>query len=251
MKIILHIGYPKCASTSLQAALQKCGAIKFSRFGQHQHEHLAVPLKLKGLDSWTAQWFSQDWVDSEFDALVNDVKDSRQTVVISSERLADITPAQLDFLRSFFPSDLELEILMLTRPKDEFVKSMWKHAVYRHDLSESFECFCKSFDGFDMAGVAKNLASYVQVTVLDISNEGWQECLSNILGVDIALAQENVGVGFLCCDFLQRIHIAVGSSRFKSFFTEERKREFAKLFEDSGPAALEEFIVPIMSNSKS
>lgn len=249
MKIILHIGYPKCASTSLQAALHACESIKFSRFGLHHYEHLAVPLKLKGLDSWTAQWFTQEWVDSEFDALVQDVKGSNQTVVISSERLADITLEQIDFLRSLFHQNVDIEILMLYRPKDAFVKSMWRHEVFRHDLSESYDDFSRKFESFDMLNAANHLKPHVHLNLLDISSEGWQEELSDILGARVNLTQENVGANFMCCELLQKIHVASGSSKFKSYFTHERKQEFSKLFEKDQLGGLDEFIVPIMKNT--
>ena len=178
-KIILHVGYPKCASTSLQAALYGLPNITYPRRGLNLHEHLAVPLKLKGLDAWTAKWFSQEWVDSEFEALIQEVKSASGVVVISSERLADITPSQIDELMTCF-GNVEMEALVLYRPKDDFVRSMWRHEVFRHDLAEPFDVFNKRFVEFNMLSIVPSLESRIKVNLADISSHSLSDVLSGV-----------------------------------------------------------------------
>jgi hypothetical protein len=243
-KIILHIGYPKCASTSLQSALLRAKGLLYPQHGLNLYEHLAFALKLNGLDDWTAQWFTQEWVDAEYNDLIHAVNSAREMVVISSERLAGITPEKIGFLREEF-GDVDIEVLMLYRPKDDYVKSMWKHEVFRDDLCEPFEKFRERFGGFDMLQAPVALSGFVKVNLIDISKDTWQSELSRVFGIDIKVPNENVSASFQCCEFLQRIHVSVGSLAFKKYFTEEGKQRFSDIFVNSAPNKIDDFKAPI------
>jgi len=245
-RLILHIGLPKCASTSLQRALMETNGLYFPQHGLHHFEHIAIPLKIKGLDDWTAQWFSAEWVDEQFDALVSDINSTdAQVVVISSERLADITPEQLNQLLKLFPS-FEVELLLLYRPKDDFVKSMWRHAVFRHDLAEDFKAFSEGFVHFDPLGSLSVHRGTVPVHAMNIKEKGWESGLSDVLGLKLQLPVENVSAKFECCYYLQQIHKSVGSEKFKAYFNDQTKKEFCELFSGSEKRSIEDFIVPIL-----
>lgn len=245
MKLYIHVGLPKCASTSLQAALYENNVICFPRHGLHHFEHIAVPLKLKGIDKWTSQWFSQNWVDREYDLLIEEIKDSKSHVVVSSERLADISPDILDIFLSEFP-DADVEILYLYRPADGYVRSMWRHAVFRHDMSEGYESFKKGFSDFDPIGIGNRFAARYKTNMIDISKSGWSELLSGALGFVPDIQNENVSAPFEACYFLQQIHQCIGTEKFKAYYSTIKKEEFAELFADGCNSLLEEFEVPII-----
>ncbi|MCF6252843.1 MAG: hypothetical protein L3J75_16475 [Methylococcaceae bacterium] len=249
-RLIIHIGHPKCASTSLQSALSNVGSIYYPRHGQHHFEHIAIPLKIKGLDDWTAQWLSQEWVDKEFKALVDEVNSvSDEMVVISSERLADITPDQLQEMINLFPS-FNIELLLLFRPVEKYVNSMWRHAVFRHDMSEDFTEFKKKFKYFNSTACIDQHRDLVSVHSININDKEWKKSLNKLLGIDIFIPHDNVSASFECCYFLQQMHKSVGSEQFKKFFTPERKKEFSSIFTSDRDKLIEDFTVPIINQDK-
>lgn len=245
MKLYIHVGLPKCASTSLQAALYENDEIYFPRHGLHHFEHIAIPLKLKGIDKWTSQWFSQDWVDREYKLLIEEIYNSNSHVVVSSERLADIPQEVLDVFLSEF-AEAEIEILYLFRPADGYVRSMWRHAVFRHDMSEGFDSFKKGFSDFDPLNIGNRFAAKYKINMIDISKSGWSEQLSEALGFVPDIQNENVSAPYEACYFLQQIHQCIGTEKFKAYYSTLRKEEFAKLFADGCTSQLEEFEVPIV-----
>jgi len=176
-------------------------------------------------------------------AEVNSV--SNKTVVISSERLADLTSDQLQLIMNFF-SPVDIELLLLYRPVDDYVKSMWRHAVFRHDLSESFEVFRERFKYFNPTACVDQHRDIVPVHAININDQEWEKRLYKILGTYVPLLHENISAPFSCCCFLQQLHRSVGSEKFKKFFTSERKKEFSNIF-TNGSNAIEEFTVPIIN----
>jgi len=246
MKLIIHIGYPKSASTSLQQSLYNQNKVYYPKHGIHHYEHIAIPLKLKGLDPWTAQWISQEWVDQEFDALVSEINNSNQTTVISSERLTNITIEQLLKLQELFLETIDIELLLLYRPKEEHIKSIWRHAVYRHDLDEDFSKFSKQFINFEPLDCLKKFSGHFQVHALNIKDKSWEERLNKIISTDIKLTHENMSVPYECCYFLQQIHQTIGSKRFKEYFKPEIKKDFSMLFNNLEDTLIDKFDVPIL-----
>jgi len=250
-RLILHVGHPKCASTSLQQSLIDSKEIYYPHHGLHSAEHIALPLKIKGLDKWTSQWISQDWVNSEFKALVNEVNSIEdKTVVLSSERLADITPAQFQQILSLFDQS-QIELLLLYRPVEDYVKSMWKHAVFRHDLSEDFELFQTKFKDFNPTFSVEQLSALAHNThTINISKKNWEKELENILDMKIHMSQDNISAPMECCYFLQKLQNSIGSKHFKEFFTPERKNEFLQCFLHSNTKLIDTFDVPIINLKK-
>lgn len=249
MKITIHVGLPKCASTSLQAALYEAENVLFPRSGLHHYEHIVIPLKLKGIDEWTAQWISQDWVDDQYGLLIDEIRRSDRQVVLSSERLADISLSSLNEFVSNFPG-AEVDILFLYRPKESYVRSVWRHSVYRHDLSSDFEEFKEEFKGFDPVALGRRFSEKFDTNMVDISRHDWPNALNDVFGFVPELRNENVSAPFAACRFLQQIHKAVGTAKFRAYFTAERKEEFAKLFIDGAEAELAPFNVPVIKTSQ-
>lgn len=250
MRLILHIGHPKCASTSLQKALFDSDNIFFPKSGLHEYEHLAIPLKLKGIDKWTSQWFSQDWVDSEFDKLVSEINLSGSDVVLSSERLVDITQEQLDFLSDLFPLH-ELELLLIYRATQEYAESMWKHAVFRHDLSEPYDKFLLQFSTYNPTASIDCINEKYTKHIVKMGATDWIKAISSIFDFDINLTRENISAPFECCRYLQEIHQKIGSKQFKKYFTTDFKVTFAQAFMGNGNVEMDEFDVPITGKNTS
>lgn len=246
MILTIHVGLPKCASTSLQAALFDCNFVLFPRNGLHHFEHIAIPLKLKGIDKWTSQWIAEDWVDCAYQSLISEIKNSgHQHIIVSSERLADVSLELLDrFIAEF--SGVKINILYLYRPVDSYISSVWKHAVFRHDLSVDFETFKKSFNGFDPIKIASNFSERYETHLIDISRPDWTGLLEDILGVVPDIQNENISAPFEACYFLQKIHQSIGTEKYKSYFNAQRKQEIAELFMGECESKLEPFDVPII-----
>ena len=94
-RLFIHIGYPKCGSTSLQNALAKAPEIFYPTGGNKNNEHLSLPLYLKGLDAWTAQWVDQKWVDENHAQMLSEISAAKGDAFISSERLAALSETQI------------------------------------------------------------------------------------------------------------------------------------------------------------
>jgi len=250
-RLILHVGHPKCASTSLQQSLINSQEIHYSQHGLHAAEHIALPLKIKGLDKWTSQWITQEWVDSEFELLVTEINSIQdKTVIISSERLADITPFQFKKISTLFPK-YDIEILLLYRPIEGYVKSMWRHAVFRHDMSEDFEDFKSKFKDFiPTYAVNQHSDTAAKIHTIDISKKNWVNNLEDIINIKINMSNDNISAPMECCYFLQQLHKSIGSKQFKKFFTPERKNEFAQIFIKNNNKPIDTFDVPIMNLKK-
>lgn len=221
-KILLHVGFPKCGSTSLQEALIKAEGINFPCAGRHGSEHLSLPLHVKGLDPWTAQWFSQEWVETQHAALLAEIKAASGTVVLSSERLASCSPEQVAMLDAMLEG-WPVEIVIVTRQIDKFLDSLWRHAVFRHDYAESKQTMLQDMSDFSFDETFETFASFFPVRMLNMDSPDYEASLSDLFGVPIALDRANVGVPAALAELLQANHRLMGSARFKAAFPYEVK----------------------------
>ncbi|WP_444924270.1 hypothetical protein ACJJH9_03130 [Microbulbifer sp. DLAB2-AF] len=249
-RLIIHVGMPKCASTSIQQAVKNSKEVYFPESGVHDTEHLAIPLKIKGVDDWTRQWFDDEWAENEFQKIINEIcelkfKDSINTIFLSSERLADCNEIQLSKLVSYFP-DFDIEFLLIRRDKDAFIKSNWRHAVFRHDLSDSFDSFYKKMLKCDLDFFYNRFKSSYKIKLLDIDCKDWVKELSTFIGAtNLVLNNENVSASFECCKMLSLMHRELGTDMFQSFFNHERKVEFSELFKSPKKKSITQFTDPI------
>ncbi len=249
MRLVLHVGWAKCASTSLQKFLFNQKEIIYPDAGIHFNEHLAVPLKLKGVDEWTSTWFSKEWVDQEFQNICDQVRNANKTVVLSSERLMDINSEQINTLCTLLRVH-NPEFLVLRRSKKGWIESAWRHAVFVYDYTGGFEEFSAPWQGVDMGHFSKRHGEKFKVTEIDIDGEGWVGQLEDFLGLHIVMPAENRGATFDCCEALRRLHLEVGTEAFQRFFTNERRTAFSEMFTHADNSEIVEFAVPIAVGGK-
>lgn len=249
MRLVVHVGWAKCASTSFQRFLVEQNELVYPSAGLHGNEHLAIPLKLKGIDKWTAQWFSTDWVEQEFRNICGQVKSAQGTVVLSSERLMDIDSEQIRALCFAVGVD-NPEFVVLRRSKGKWIESIWRHAVFVDDYSGEFDEFSLPWESVDLHHFAERHGGKYKVVEFDIEHEDWMRQLGDFLGVQVVMPIENRGATFECCEVMRLLHRQVGTESFRRFFTSERRADFSAMFSQVGDRAVAEFAVPIAVGGK-
>lgn len=238
-KILLHVGYAKSASTSLQRALSIAPEVLYPKAGRlSDHEHLSLPLKLKGIDAWTAQFVDDEWVERQHAEMMLEISRAHGAIAISSERLMDMTIDQMNSCRSMFEG-YDVEIVAIIRPKREWLSSTWRHAVFWHDFTTSWEEFEQSNHEFSMDTAPELFSSVFPTHRVSLDQPDWVARLESIYGARLDMNKDNEGISFAAAEALQRLHLSVGTERFREFFDEGRKRDFARMFTDGADALLE------------
>jgi hypothetical protein len=223
MKLFVHVGYAKCASTSLQEALRDGSGILYPRAGRlfPQAEHLSLPLYFKGIDDYTRQWVSEEWVEKQHAALMQEIAESDKPVVLSSERLSSLQPDQITRMAELFKS-YETRIVILYRDWGKYLNSTWRHVVYNHDYPVDYASFQLSTD-FQFGDCIPLFEKYFPVSTFNIENVGFDRELMELTGANFSLGRVNTGIPFEFAEILQRQHVALGSKTFKAIFTPEVK----------------------------
>jgi hypothetical protein len=222
-KIFIHAGFAKCASTSFQEFMLTQRKILYPLSGINGAEHLSLPLKIKGVDEYTLQFFSDEWVRSSHEDMMMEIASATQeTILLSSERLADLGPPQLLELMKIF-SDYEIEFIFITRPMREFLDSTWRHIVFWHDYAETLDLFLETNSNIDLSDCIAKFRSMSKVHVFDLNDVLFQSSLSSLLGIDVSLGRSNAGASSELASFLQLLHHRIGSTLYKSVFTDEVK----------------------------
>lgn len=232
-RLLLHVGYAKCASTSLQSALAEAAGLHYPAAGRIGAEHIALPLALKGIDPWTRRFVEPDWVERELAALRAEVAAADGTVAVSSERLIDLDDGLKPRLAALFPGR-GIEVVVIRRPVGDLLRSTWCHLVVHHDLAEAWEDYSTRHAGFDLDAPVASWRQHYPVHEIDMAEAGWAGRLGEIFGTAIAIGHENRGAGMAPAVRLQQIHADLGSERFARFFTPERKRAFLELYAEAG-----------------
>lgn len=231
-RLILHVGYAKSASTSLQAALIRSDGVIYPHAGRHGTEHIALPLELKGMDDWTAQFLTPVWARREAAALLAEIRAHSNPrglpFAISSERLIDLDDTARQTLADAL-AGFDVEVVVLRRPREDYLRSTWCHLVF-YDFAESWESFSARGAQMSMTAPLDRWRSRYPVHDIEMAEPGWQERLSALYGTRLELRHDNVGVGFEVAQRLQQIHADLGTEAFQSFFTPERKRAFVALY---------------------
>jgi hypothetical protein len=223
-RLYIHVGYPKCGSTSLQAALAHKEGLTYPSAGRHADEHISLPLYLKGVDSWTSQWFSEDWVSEQHEKLLQEISEAEGDVYLSSERLISLTPDQIENLSHIF-KDWDIHILVLIRSIDKYLDSTWRHAVFWHDYPETKETFIEITRNFSFQKFIDIFSSKFDTHIFNIDDKNLASNIKDITGITLMIEHKNVGIPEGLADLLQKTHRLMGSSEFKSAFPFRIKEE--------------------------
>ena len=224
MKLFVHVGYAKCASTSLQEALRDGTGILYPRAGRlsPQVEHLSLPLHLRGFDDYTRQWVSDQWLQTQHAALMREISESDKPVVVSSERLTGLQPDQIARMAQLFEL-YDTRIVILHRDREKYLNSTWLHVVYNHDYAVDYASFQQLTADFQFGQIIPLFEKHFPVSVFNIDEVGFDRQIMELTGATFSLGRVNAGVPFELAEILQRQHVALGSKTFKAIFTTDVK----------------------------
>jgi hypothetical protein len=237
-KLFLHIGFAKCGSTSLQAAMSEAAGIVFPKSGNHGGEHLSLALTLRGIDDWTRQYFDESWVDHGMAGTMAEIKSSTETVVLSSERLAAMTEDQIAAVKAMFP-DFDIQVILIRRDVQRYLSSTWRHAVFRHDLGENYEVFLERFKTFDFGDVGTKFSKRFPVHSFDMEAPDYATSLGALIGTTVEIPRANVGVPLELAQLLQRTHVLLGTEEFKKRFDRDTKEAMLAVWTGHATARIE------------
>jgi hypothetical protein len=243
-KLYLHVGFAKCGSTSLQAALQTAPNIMFPKSGNHGGEHLAFALTIRGVDEWTRQYFDEKWAEQAMVGLLKEIEESTEPVVISSERLAAMSVTEIQTVAELF-KDFDTQVIIVRRNIDKYLSSTWRHAVYRHDFGESYEDFLKRFHNFAFAQIDEKFKPYFQVHSLNMEDPDYLQVLEAMLGTTLVFPHSNEGVPFEFAAHLQKLHTLLGSTEFKKIFDKARKAKMLRVWKGEVVTEIEQMTAPL------
>lgn len=243
-KLFLHVGFAKCGSTSLQSALSAAPNIVYPKSGNHGGEHLAFALAIRGIDDWTRQFFDESWVESGQADLMVEIGSSTENVILSSERLAAMTEAEIERVSEMF-SDFEIHVVIVRREIQRYLSSTWRHAVFRHDYGECYEAFLNHFKSFTFGDVEKKFSSHFPVHVFDMEACDYAEEIGELLGTTVEIPRANVGVPMDLASLLQKTHALLGTEEFKKRFDTKTKQSMLDVYNGHATAEIEPINAPL------
>jgi hypothetical protein len=222
--LYLHVGHPKCGSTSLQESLKSTPDLLYPKSGVNGAEHLSLPLYIKGIDEWTGQFFDQEWVKIQHQLMLQEIAASDLDVFVSSERLASMSDAQIRNLKELFPG-FNIIIIIVKRDIEKYLNSTWRHAVYNHDYAEDYDDFMRNMQRYSFDDCEKRFSEYHRLCVFDMDSDEYPKNLGKLLHTEIVLPKSNVGVPLEFAKLLQLNHKLMGSKKFKEIFDYEEKKK--------------------------
>lgn len=156
-QIILHIGFPKTGTTSIQmwftentAALAALGVLypgtgRDEQGYHYGHHRLPRSLVESPLSELAAAWPDMEKLRDEM------ANSPAQTIVISSEDFSTrLQQSEVDFLAQHL-ADFDVRIVCYVRRQDEFIISVWSTAVAYYGESDPLSC-CLDHSWLDYAG---------------------------------------------------------------------------------------------------
>jgi hypothetical protein len=243
-KLFLHVGFAKCGSTSLQAALSRAPGILFPTSGNHGGEHLAFALRIRGIDEWTRQYFDQPWVDRESVRLMEEIEAGTGTVVLSSERLAGCAPEEIERIAAGL-SNFEVHVVIVRREIKSYVSSTWRYAVFHHDFGESYEIFADRLRNFTFDQIENKFSAFFQTHWFSMDSPNYVEEIGALLGTKLDISRLNVGVPMAFAELLQKTHALMGSKEFKKRFDKKTKRFMLAAWNGNAKTQIEPPDVPL------
>lgn len=246
MKIFLHVGFPKCGSTSLQQAMAKAIGVVYPKSGckPPDAEHISLPLHLKGIDRWTSQFVSANWVATQHALMLEEVAAADLPVVISSERLAALNPAQIERLKQIFAGH-EIEILIVHRDRMKYLDSTWRHAVFRHDYAGSWDDFLAHMKSFSFESIVPAFEQHFPVHMLNLDQADFTARMNALTGAELEFGAANVGVPRRLAELLQEQHARLGTRVFREIFTVGTKNKMLYMMTNPDKVVLAPFDVPL------
>jgi len=246
VKIFIHIGYAKCGSTSLQEALRDGSGVLFPRAGTNvpAAEHISLPLFLKGIDEYTRQYISDEWVQDNHARMMEEIAQSKQPVFLSSERLASLQGPEIEALKGLF-AEHDVEIIIIVRNKEKYLDSTWRHAVFYHDYAVDFQAFQQKMARFEFGSIIPAFQKYFPIHLFNLDDENFERGIKELTGAQFAFGKANIGVPHKLAELLQQQHALIGSALFKEIFPTKVKKKMLFMMTETAPPAVDPFNVPL------
>jgi hypothetical protein len=148
LKGVLHIGMPKCMSTSLQAYLREAANVYFAGMGPSKHIRADMLLAFqRQIVRTPAQFYNRDFVAKMFSETVQRARDESAEIFAFSD---ETIPFPLGYARadtSYVERLMRLKavmpqpttVLMIVRQPADYLKSTYKYRVAMNGVSFSYE----------------------------------------------------------------------------------------------------------------
>jgi hypothetical protein len=184
MRLILHPGFHKTGTSSLQACLAANRRLLAPYCRIVLQDELTLPLRHA-----TRFCLEQDplalasFTASFGEACVALAKEKPETVVISCEGLSGRTPgkknisdyaaapplagAMQDAARAVFGRKLNLTYVYTTRNAEAWLSSAWRHNLWGYRITEDFTTFCQKYaKAADFAGIVGRIGRRVKLATV-------------------------------------------------------------------------------------
>lgn len=246
MKVYIHVGYPKCGSTSLQTAIRDGTGVLYPQAGTRapDAEHISLPLYIRGIDEWTQQFISEEWVQIQHQLMMQEIARSDRPVFISSERLSGLDAKEVQTLRDIF-SGHDTEIIIVVRDREKYLDSTWRHAVFHHDFAASYPDFLKLMEDFQFEIIVPKFKKYFPVNIFNLEDKDFENDIKGLIGANFNLGFANTGVPHILAKLLQEQHALIGSRLFKDLFPMENKTKMLFMATHQERVAIDPFCDPI------
>ena len=218
--------------------------IVFPKSGNHGGEHLAFALKIRGIDDWTRKFFQEDWVEAGMAGILQEISESTASVVISSERLAGLSPEEIRHVVDLFP-DFEKHVIIVRRDVEKYLRSTWRHAVYRHDFAKSFESFAEHMAKFEFGQANEKFEADFEIHNFVMEDSDYVTSLESLLETTLIFPHSNEGVPFEFASHLQKLHVMLGSEKFKKVFDANTKAQMLNAWNGKQTTVIDPFNVPL------
>ena len=205
---------------------------------------MALALTLRGIDDWTRQFFDEPWVEKAQESMMNEINSSSGPVVLSSERLAAMTPDQIILFKTLF-AEFDIHVILVWRDVDSYLSSTWRHAVYRHDFAETYEDFLDRFENFSFGSAQTKFKQHFDVHDFNIDAADYASSLGELIGTTLEIPRANVGIPLEFAKLLQTTHALLGSEEFKKRFDSATKKNMLAVWNGQSVVEIEPMAAPL------
>lgn len=221
-QLYLHIGFAKCASTSFQSAASKSELLFYPESGRCLDEHLGFALHFRGIDEYTAQWYSDNWVSENWSTLTEEINNANRPIFISSERLAGSSELEIRSMAKYL-SPFNVSVIVLIRDRNRYLNSTWRHSVFKHDYHVPLSDFIEQSAGFSFDPAINRFMDHFNVSVFNIDSCDWIKEFNHKFDLDFELPKLNTGIPLKIAELLCNAQRTLGSKTYKEIFTRELK----------------------------
>jgi hypothetical protein len=234
---ILHIGMPKCMSTSIQAWLRTAESVTFMGIGPSKHvDPEVLHVFQRQIVATPAMFYNKEIVARVFDNWISQaVQRDSKLFALSDESIpyplaygrgGTSYIERLERLRDAMPRDTS--VLMITRRPKDYLRSAYKHRVTMNGMTLSFEEYVKrllllgdtyflsTVKFFQYAREAERIFGNIRVVAMEDVEDDVDTLLSVFKNLGArggpTLPRENIGMSNEAVDKFRTLQVAFGNS---------------------------------------